>query len=353
MVDLARTALAGLPRGLTGVAIAVPDATRDVDVAQALAALAEFIDDATVVVGLGLHRKTTAAERAALASPFPVIDHDPDACVALGEVDGIPVAINPVFVDAQAVISVGIVELHQYAGFSGGAKGVVVGCGARQTLAGLHRRELVCHPDVQVGRVEGNPFRGAIDRMGELIGIDLALQQLPDRRWVAGPPAETLRAGAAAQDCWYEAEPVDSVLLRVPAKKAANIYQASRAATYLGLSSAPPLRPGATIHLEAACPEGIGRGSGERAFGELIARTPHLPDLLTGPVPSGAGLQRAYMLARLVERGFHLRVVGCETADELRACGIDATREPAPECDLVVDEPFRRLPRAPASAGAS
>ena len=352
MVDVAHRALEGLPRGLTDVAIAVPDATRDVDVAQALAALAEHVSTATVVVGLGLHRPTTQAERAALGSPFPVVDHTPDDTVPIGEIEGIPLGVHRAFAQARAILTVGVVELHQYAGFSGGAKGVVVGCGARATLAGLHRRDLVCHPDVQVGRVEGNPFRTAIDKMGERVGVDFALQQLPDGRWVGGPPAQALRTAAAAQDCWYEADPVDSILLRVPKKKAANLYQASRAATYVGLSARPPLRPGATLYLSAACPEGMGDGSGERAFAELMVdRDP--VDLLTGPVPSGAGLQRAYMLARLKRAGFHLRVVDCERPEALRACGIDATSASAPPCDLVVDQPFRRLPRARAGAGAS
>lgn len=353
MVASAERALQGLPTGLTGVAIAVPDATRSVDVAQALAALALHVREATVLVGLGLHRPSTADELAALQSPFPVVDHDPDATVPLGVVHGVPLGVHPAVAQARHVLSVGIVELHQYAGFSGGAKGVVVGLGARETLAGLHRRELVCHPDVQVGRLDDNPFRAAIDAMGERVGVDLALQQLPDGRWVCGPPKRALRTAAAAQDCWYEAPRADRVLLRVPARKAANLYQASRAATYLGLSPSPPLNPGATLYLEAACPEGMGRGGGEQAFADLMRSGTPLVDLLSGPVPSGAGLQRAYMLARLAERGIQLKVVGCARPEELKACGIDATSAPAPTCDLEVDHPFKRLPQAPGPATAS
>ncbi len=38
-----------------------------------------------------------------------------------------------------------------------------MGCGGRDTLAALHARELVCHADVEVGRLAGNPFRAAVD----------------------------------------------------------------------------------------------------------------------------------------------------------------------------------------------
>jgi hypothetical protein len=72
-------------------------------------------------------------------------------------------------------------------------------------------------------------------------------------------------------------EPVAACILRVPRAKAANFYQASRAATYLALSPSPPLLDGARIVLDAACPDGAGDGSGERAFAHLMAMTAAWP----------------------------------------------------------------------------
>ena len=46
--------------------------------------------------------------------------------------DGIEVVARPV-AEAPYAIVVGVVELHQYAGVSGGHKAVAVGCGGRQT----------------------------------------------------------------------------------------------------------------------------------------------------------------------------------------------------------------------------
>jgi hypothetical protein len=335
----------------------VPDGTRFVETARALQALASLRPGLRAVVGLGLHRRMDAEElRPLMDCGLELVQHDPDACVDLGLVQGLPCQVHPWVAEGPS-LALGGIELHQYAGFSGGHKAVSVGCGGRATLAALHRRELVCDPRVQVGRIQGNPFREAVDALGRRAGCVWAVQQLPDGRWLSGSPEDALRRGARAQEPWFELEgSFASALFRVPRTKATNLYQASRAVTYLGLSPRPPLRPGAVLMLEAACSEGMGRGSGEQAFAALVRRAPDLVSLLSGPVPSGAGLQRAYMLARLKQRGFRLQVWGCESAQELRDHGFEAFEEPAPEAELLVDQPFRRLPQRagrPGGDGAS
>ncbi|MEM1245236.1 MAG: lactate racemase domain-containing protein [Acidobacteriota bacterium] len=336
------------------LAIAVPDGTRCMDVPAALGALAERFGGmpGTVVVGLGLHRPMTDDELIDVraASPWPVVNHDPDACTDLGEVGGHPALVHSALAEAPLVIAVGVVELHQYAGFSGGHKAVAVGCGGRETLASLHARALVCHADVQVGRLSGNPFRDAVDALGERSGCNLALQALPDGRWVAGEPRAALRAAAEALSPWEIVEaPSRSVILRVPGAKAVNFYQASRAATYLALSPRPPLTDGARLVLDAECSEGAGYGDGERAFAQLMAsEEPPWDTLLTGEAKKGAGLQRAYMIARLAAR-YELVVAGCSKPEALHAMGLEATSMSAERVAgtgaLEVPAPFTRLPQ--------
>ena len=317
----------------------MPDGTRSLPVREALEALTSVLDEAAVVVGLGLHRPMRREELAVYDVGWPVFQHDPDAT----EDD-----VHPFVATADLVVCVGVVELHQYAGFSGGWKAAVVGCGSRRVLSELHAREMVCHPDIEVGRLEGNPFRERIDALGSRFeGFAL---QWTGAGWVGGEPVEALRTAAAELQPWVACPTRhDTAILRVPASKAVNLYQASRAATYLGLSPSPPLHPGARLVLDAACREGIGRGSGEAALGRLLAEGRPWAELLTGPVPSGAGLQRAYMLARLFER-FELVVAGCERVDELTALGFDATEASADEVAgpdaLEVADPFHKLPQA-------
>lgn len=331
------------------VVIAIPDGTRPVAVADALYALADrYGSDATAVVGLGLHRPMRAEELP--RSPFRVVQHDPDDTVPTAVVDGIPGGVARVVAEADTVLGLGVVEPHQYAGFSGGHKAVAVGCGARATLDALHHRDRVIAPGVAIGQLQGNPFRAVVDGLGRAARCEWTLLQLGPDRWEAGDPVDALARAAARLDCWIPVpRRYDAAVLQVPPRKAVNFYQASRAATYIGLSADPPLNPGATLYLDAACPEGMGEGDGERAFAEVLTRSPApWGDLLDGPAPAGAGTQRAVVIALLLRR-FRLVVCGVHDPAPLQAVGIEATAAPArdvaPADALWVPDPFGRIPR--------
>ena len=196
-----------------------------------------------VFVGLGLHRRLTAAERAPLAG-FDLVEHDPDDVVPTAQIDGIPGALLRPAAACRALVTVGICELHQYAGLSGGHKGVAVGLGGRETLAALHHRDRVLDPGVRLGAVAGNPFRAAIDALGEAAGCGLALNLVAGTRtWLGGPPRAVVEAAAARLDPWLPVDVLaEGAVLRVPAAKGQSLYQASRAATYR--VSHPPRRCG-------------------------------------------------------------------------------------------------------------
>ena len=327
-------------------AICVPDGTRRLDLVSALTALtARLPSPGPVVVGLGLHRPMTNAELHPLKA-FEPIQHDPDDCVRTAVVDGIPGGVFRPVADAPYSIAVGVVELHQYAGLSGGHKAVAVGCGGRDTIASLHHRDRVTSPGVGIGTLEGNPFREAVDRLGQAAGCRLALVYVPAARcWLFGEPTEVLADALTRMQPW---EMVSSMapgaIIEVPDAKASSLYQASRAATYLALSPHPPVRPGGTLVLRAACPEGLGSEAG---FVAALQRTrPPWTSLLHGEPPTGPGAQRAVMLAKLAER-YQLRVEGCVDPDAMRAVGIEATStvsEPPPTW-LRVSHPFQRLPQ--------
>ncbi len=327
------------------VAVAVPDVTRPLDVRPVLAALRERIEgDVRVVVGLGLHRRMTPAELAPLADWRP-IQHDPDDTAPTATVDGIPGAVSREIADADVVVSVGIAELHLSAGVSGGHTGVAVGCGGRATIAALHHRDRVLDPGVRIGKVDGNPFRAAVDALGEAARCTFAVVWAPAAgQWLAGAPTAVVRRAAASIAPWAPgAGRHHSVVLRVPPAKATSLYQASRAATYLALSPDPPLAPGARLVLDAACPEGLGAEAG---FVAALRSGAPWSDLLTGPPPTGAGAQRAVMLA-LLARDHRLEIASCVDPAPFLAVGIPATTAPAPAGPgwLDVPAPFTRLPQ--------
>lgn len=348
MFDTASEAVAAYPPPVGKRAIiAVPDGTRPVDVEGALLALKPCVRDALVVVGLGLHRQMEPHELP--QSPYPVVQHDPDDVFSTGTHHGIPGFVSRHLREGDVVFGLGIVELHQYAGFSGGHKAVAVGLGGRTTIDALHHRHRVTAPGVVLGQIDGNPFREAVDALGRAANCTWVLQ-VAGNRWVAGQPEAAFQTAANSLDCWLDIPTrYDAAVLVVPPKKAVNFYQASRAATYIGLSANPPLELGATLYLEASCPEGFGLGSGEQAFAELMGRVAFpWGDLLTGPAPEGGGTQRAIMLALLLQR-YRVVLCGCENPAPFQAVGIEAHTQPAaalaPANALLIDDPFGKLPR--------
>ena len=84
----------------------------------------------------------------------------------------------------------------------------------------------------------------------------------------------------------------------------------------------------------------------------MRASRPPWDELLSGAPPSGAGAQRAVMLA-LLAKHYRLVVEGCVRPDQLNAVGIEATESvrDVPATWLRVPHPFQRLPQC--SSGPS
>ncbi|MFW5974523.1 MAG: lactate racemase domain-containing protein, partial [Natrialbaceae archaeon] len=166
------------------VAIVVTDLTRatpddaflDVLLSE-LGRAGVFREQVTVVVGLGLHRPMTDDELRSMLGEHAdlAVNHDPEDTVTVGQVEGTPVELHRVVADADRVLSTGMVEPHQYAGFSGGAKTVVVGAGGESFIWYTHGPDMLARDGVRLGRIEGNPFREAVDAAGDRCGLEFCL----------------------------------------------------------------------------------------------------------------------------------------------------------------------------------
>ena len=312
MADPHGPALADLADSEDDVAIVVTDVTRatpdDVLLDVLLSHLPVPREQVTVVVGLGLHRPMTDAElREELGEHADLaVNHDPEATVRVGEVDGCPVEINERVADADLVLSTGMVEPHQYAGFSGGAKTVVVGAGSESLIRYTHGPAMLSREGVRLGRVANNPFRETLDRAGDLAGPDFCCNVTKGPSGIlaasAGRPREVVAdlAGRAKAALSVSVDrEYDAVVAGVGAPKDANLYQTTRAATYLVLGDRNPLRPGGRVVIPALLPEGAGEGTGERRFYDRLSTATSASDLYeemrAGYEP---GAQRAFVVAR-------------------------------------------------------
>ncbi|MFW5966468.1 MAG: lactate racemase domain-containing protein [Persicimonas sp.] len=399
------------------VAVAVPDLTRPLDHARVWPPLLSRLEradcDVTVVVALGLHRPLTDAElspieRAASAHGARLIQHDAradDLVECAADVAGdrptwprLPARFHPAIAEADRVICVGVVEPHQYAGFSGGAKTVAIGCAAEETIGAMHGLEFLRDDRTALGNVDDNPFQRAIwrlsrplppiwglmcvpqgtaheamsDAQGTVHGRSMSDAQgavhaamydaqgtVQSRLYACyGPIEEAFEACVEVASRAYFTE-VDAAFdwlhLPVEGPKAVNFYQASRAATYAALVDRPAIRRGGLIVVEAECPEGVGAGAGERACAEAMRRGQRalFAELDSdAEVATRGGQQRAYVLARALER-CDIALVGAEPIDELAAMGIgqfssldEALRAHTPgDRGRTIGDVFSQIPR--------
>lgn len=303
------------------VTVVVPDATRPFEPQSQLAPLlAKFADaDVTVLIGLGLHRRLVPDELARYelacrATGATVAQHD------LADVVEAPSGwrFARAVVEADEIVCVGVVEPHQYAGFSGGAKAVAIGCADERGIAEMHSLRMLAACGGRVGRVNDNPFQERLWELVEGLPLTAGVFCVPGH---PEPFAGPLREAWDAAVRWAEVlhfrpvrAPVPWARVRVTGPKAVNFYQACRAATYVSLVDASAVEPGGWIALEASCPEGLGLGDGERAFARALGRRPsELLDELRGEAPpaTSGGAQRAYVLALLLEQ-HRLALVGPE-----------------------------------------
>ena len=299
------------------VAIVVTDVTRATPDEALLDVLLERLvsagverEEVTVVVGLGLHRPMTDEELETALGPHAdlAVNHDPDAAVRVGTVDDVPILVHPAVATADLVLSTGMVEPHQYAGFSGGAKTVVIGAGGEPFIRYTHGPGMLSRPGVRLGRVEDNPFRAAIDEAGTFAGPDFCLNVTHGPDGILGvaagnPGAVVDRLAGVARDALaVEVEDdYEAVVAGVGAPQDANLYQATRAATYVALGAHNPLRVGGRIVVPAALPEGVGEGTGEQRFYEWLSSASDAPSLYE-EMQDGyeAGAQRAFVVARVL-----------------------------------------------------
>ncbi|NHN59370.1 MULTISPECIES: lactate racemase domain-containing protein [Halorussus] len=342
------------------VAVVVTDVTRATPDDVLVDALVEELgaagverDQITIVVGLGLHRPMTDDElREALGEYADLAEnHDAGAARRVGEVEGpdgesVAVELNPTVADADAVVSTGMVEPHQYAGFSGGAKTVVVGGGGESLIGYTHGPGMLAQEGVRLGRVAGNPFREMLDEAGDLVGVDFCLNvthapagslvsganetseversessgvlgaSAGDHRAVVRDLADTARAAlSVGVEGGY-----DAVVAGVGAPKDANLYQATRAATYVALGDYDPLRADGRLVVPARLQEGAGEGTGERRFYEWLSGA-ESAEALYEEMRRGydPGAQRAFVVARVL-REYDLSVTNSEHPEIVEDC---------------------------------
>jgi len=319
--------LAELAREATSVVIAVTDATRACPDSLLLPPMLRELhaagishDQITIIVAIGTHRPSTEQEKRTklgddIVDVYTVIDHDPwtpgNLVTVLEHESGVPFQINRLAAECDLLIATGIVEPHQYAGFSGGGKTIAIGCANEAVIEYTHGPALLDDPRTRLAKLAGNPFQDVVREVARRSRLAFVANVIKNTAGgivdiaYGAPEAVQDHLATRASTFMTAAIPhqVDVAIAGVPAPKDANLYQASRAASYLQFAPTPVVKPGGAIIIPARCSEGAGDGAGERRFAEAMRHPEGAAGIIRDARANGiqAGAQRAYIMALVLE----------------------------------------------------
>jgi nickel-dependent lactate racemase len=226
-------------------------------------------EDVTVIFGCGSHRPVTPQEKEKLVGKEALervrtISHDymAENQVFLGETSqGTKVNVNKTFADADVKVLAGDVNLHYYAGYGGGRKGVLPAVSSAETIQQNHA--LLVHPKAATGVLEGNPVHEDMMEAAKIAKVDFTLNI------VVNTNKELVKAFAGdLKQAFIEGTKLVDEMYKVPIEQKANIvivsaggqphdinlYQASKAIQ----NALEAVKRRGVIILAAECPEGHG-----------------------------------------------------------------------------------------------
>ena len=259
------------------VAIAINDSTRPVPNHLLLPPLLRYLESFGIhedaiqfYIATGTHPLLPIDEYSSVVPDdilrdYQVVCHkcdDPEGLSYLGCTSrGTPVWINMGYAEADLRIVVGMIEPHQFQGFSGGVKGAAIGLAGRDTINNNHA--MMNEAGAQLGRYNDNPARQDVEEIGKIIGVHFALNVILNGnreivRVIAGDPWQVMEKGIplSREICQVSIKQDFDMVIASPGghPKDINLYQAQKALAHAGLIT----REGGTIVLVAACPEGTG-----------------------------------------------------------------------------------------------
>ncbi len=262
------------------IAILLDDITRPGPKKQVVTFLVRYLikygikkSDILIMFATGLHRKHTYSEweymlGSKILSEFRVMDHDPDGEYRyFGETKrGTPVEINKLVADADITIGVSYLGIHDFAGYTGGAKIILPGVSSRRSVQINHVLSL--DERSQPGVADGNPAREDMEEAAKLFGYDFSINiplnynEEPVGIY-AGDFIKAHRQGIGQVDFMYKIKvdkKVDVIFVSAGGfPNDISLYHASRALVYCS----NVIREGGTLVLISECKEGIGNSDTE------------------------------------------------------------------------------------------
>jgi nickel-dependent lactate racemase len=266
-------------RRAKSVCIVVCDFTRPVPNKVLLPPMLDLLEmngvqkqNITILVATGLHRPSTPAELDTIFGPdilrrYTIVNHRASILEEQRSIGrtrrNTPVYIDERYCSADLKITVGFIEPHLMAGFSGARKVVAIGCAGEETIKTLHSPSFLDEPLCCEGSIDRNPLHHELLEIAYMAGhdfsIDVALDANKSITGVfAGHPQLAHAAGMEAVRKFVGAtlpELADIVLTTCAGFPLdLTYYQAIKGMT----AALPVLKKGGVLILAAECAEGLG-----------------------------------------------------------------------------------------------
>lgn len=311
--------------------IAVPDFTRGAHLKRVLPGLIKRLrkqnvseKDMEIIIATGLHRSPTKSEilkhLGNIAKKIKISSHNhrKKYVAYFGRTpSGISIYLNKKLKNADMIVTIGVVEPHLYAGYSGGVKVVSIGLAGEKTINSTHHPKFLDHSATGLCSIKNNPFRDFIDEAGKLLPIKYSVNIINDRdgklsKVFYGEPRGCFKRAVNYSKKIFEKKInkcFDVIICDIPKEKSVNIYQSSRAFNYVANTKNPALKNNPIILVKAGLSEGFGKGLGEKRFKKTISRMKTPEKLVENIKKKGclAGEHRAYLVAKAMlkaELGF-------------------------------------------------
>jgi nickel-dependent lactate racemase len=180
--------LRDLAKGKETVTILVSDYTRAIPANQLLPPVVDELINAgikessiNIIIACGTHRPSSPGEIVNIIGEewverLSVANHDSQDKSTLkfmGETSRhTPVWINKFVIQSDLRIALGQIEIHEFAGFSGGAKSILPGVSGEETVKANHSPGMIGHEKAGPGIIKGNPVRDDMEEAATMVGLD-------------------------------------------------------------------------------------------------------------------------------------------------------------------------------------
>src|SRR5665647_948548 len=237
-------------------------------------------ENVTVVFGCGTYAAVKPEESAKLIGEealkrVKTVSHDSRAAdlvnVGTTKTHGNKVLVNRVFMEADVKVLLGDVDLHYYAGYSGGRKGVLPGICGEETIKQNHG--MLVSANAKSGNLVDNPVNVDMTEAARLAKVDFIVNVVANRK------GEVIKAFAGDfEAAFLEAVKLYDAMYRVTVDRRADIIVVSAGGhpadislyeAYKGLDNAlDAVKRGGVIIFVAECSD----GHGNQVFYEWMSR---------------------------------------------------------------------------------